>query len=122
LATQNEVISFIKSNYTVNQFEENIFGLRFDLGNDRSQMVIVTVVEGMIATSSPFARIGQITDSQALAESSILAPICKFGEFYVTSKSMMLETIDPQEITSIMAITCYAADGLEKKFGHTDEF
>lgn len=122
MATQQEVLSYIKSNFNHSDLGDSVITMRFDVGNDRSQMVIVHVMESLIATASPFARVGQITDSQALDASTIMAPVSRTEEFYVTSKSMALETIDAEEIHSILALTCIMADQLEKHFGLEDEF
>ena len=121
MATQSEVKKYIENQFEV-EFDEDAAAIRFDLGQGRSQLVIVLVSEEFLVTSSPFAKTSSIDDSQALAKATSIAPIWKMDDYYATAKSRTLDGLDPEEITSQLALTCYTADALEKEFGLTDEF
>lgn len=113
-------MDYLKSEYEA-EFDGNVTSFRFDLGGDRSQAIVVMVTEDLLVTSSPFAKTNSINDSQALAKAHAIAPVWKTDDYYMTSKSRTLDGLDPGEITSQMALTCYTADALEKEFGLADE-
>jgi hypothetical protein len=120
MATQNEVIQYLKSTYSeITQDGEN-FTLRFDTGDGRSQLVIISVGENVILAASPFAKTGQITDSQALSASSLAAPVTKTDDYYLVSNGMMIRDIDPSEITFVIEFTTLNADKIEKSLGLGD--
>ena len=121
MATQSEVKKYVENQFEV-EFDGDFAIMGFDLGEGRSQKVIVLVTEDLLVTSSPFASTSSINDSQALAKATSIAPIWKTDEYYATAKSRTLDGLDPEEITSQLALTCYTADALEKEFGLTDEF
>lgn len=121
MASQSEIKSYLTNQYEA-EFDGNAASIRFDLGEGRSQLLIVLVSEDFLVTSSPFARTSSINDSQALAKATSIAPIWKTDDFYMTAKSRTLGGLDPEEIESQMQMTCYAADALEQEFGLADEF
>lgn len=120
MASQSEIKSYLTSQFEA-EFDGDTAGFRFDLGEGRSQMLVVAVSETFLVTSSPFARTSSINDSQALAKATAIAPIWKSDDFYMTSKSRTLGGLDPEEIVSQFQMTCYAADALEQEFGLADE-
>lgn len=120
MATASEVIQYLKNTYRDLAQDGDVFTLRLDIGDGRSQLAIINVSDKFIMTSSPFAKVGQISDSQALAASSTAAPITMLGDFYVTTRVMMIKDIDPSEIQFVVEFTMATADNLEKELGLGD--
>ena len=120
MATQNEVIQYLKTSYPEIDQNGEAFSIRFDTGEGRGQLVIITVTENVIFAASPFARVGQITDSQALSNSSLASPVTKTNDFYVVCNGMMIKDIDPSEINFVIEYTTLGADNIEKSLGLGD--
>lgn len=120
MATASEVIQYLKNTYRDLAQDGDVFTLRLDIGDGRSQLAVINVSDKFIMTSSPFAKVGQISDSQALAASSTAAPITKIDDFYFTTRVMMIKDIDPSEIQFVVEFTMATADNLEKNLGLGD--
>jgi hypothetical protein len=120
MATQNEVIQYLKTNYSQLTQDGELYGLRFDAGDGRTQNVVIQVTEKFLLAASAFATTDQITDSQAIGVSSIATPVCKVGNFFMVSNAMMIQDIDPSEIHFVVELTTLRADDLEKSLGLGD--
>jgi hypothetical protein len=120
MATASEVIQYLKNTYQDMSQDGEVFTLRLGVGDGRSQLAIINVTDSFIMASSPFAKVGQISDSQALGASSVGAPITVLGDYYVTTRVMMIKDIDPSEVQFVVEFTMASADNLEKELGLGD--
>ena len=73
MATQSEVLNFIKSNYETEVLSGGDLKLVFDLGGGGSQLAFVDVTESNAQFSSPFATLDDVTAKQALEANSMAA-------------------------------------------------
>lgn len=122
MATKNEVIQYLKSTYPDIVQDGEMYTIKFNVGDGRTQAVLILVLDSFIVAASAFARVGQITDSQALDASSLGHPVTKLDGLYVTTRSMAIQDIDPAEITFVIELTTTAADEIEKSLGLGDNW
>jgi len=122
LATKNEVIQYLKTTYQDISQSGDMYTVNFNVGEGRTQAVLILVSDSFIVAASAFARVGQITDSQALDASSLATPVTKLDGLYVTTRSMSIQDIDPSEMMFIIELTTTAADGIEKSLGLGDNW
>lgn len=120
MATQNEVIQYLKTNYSELTQDGELYSLRFASGDGRTQNVVIQVTEKFLLAASAFATTDQLTDSQAIGVSNISTPVCKVGNFFMLSNVMMIQDIDPSEIHFVIEVTTLRADDLEKSLGLGD--
>lgn len=120
MATKSEVIQYLQNNYQGLTQDGDVYTLHLATGDGRSQVGIINVTDDFLMASSPFAKVGQISDSQALGASSMAAPITKLADFYVTTRAMMIKDIDPSEVQFVIEFTMAAADNIEKDLGLGD--
>jgi hypothetical protein len=120
MATQNEVIQYLKTNYPELTQDGELYSLRFASGDGRTQNVVIQVTEKFLLAASAFATTDQLTDSQAIGVSNIATPVCKVGNFFMVSNVMMIQDIDPSEIQFVIEVTTLRADDLEKSLGLGD--
>ena len=121
MATQNEIKNFIASTYNV-EFNENTAVINFNVGEGRSQRVLVGVFDLVLSAFSPFAKVGQISDADALSISSAVTPIAKVDEFYGHAAMSPLDNLQPDEVTTLIELVTQFADESEKELGLGDDF
>lgn len=116
MASQQEAIKFIKSNYNTEELGEGTLKLVFDLGDGRSQLVIATVNESNVQFSSPFAKVDDVTAKIALeANSEFSLGMQIIGDFYMVKHVAPLADLDASEINDAFEMIANIADELEKK-------
>jgi hypothetical protein len=121
MATQREVVDFIKANISVQETSENVFVTAYNLEGGRRQAVIIYVSEVMLVVSSRIAEVGKVSDAKVLEASGPLMPVWRDETHYYTAKSMPLDDIDPSEIHSMIQLTAIFGDKMEQQFGFADE-
>lgn len=123
MATQQEAINFIKSNFDTELMESGGLKLVFDLGGGRSQLAFVEVNESNVQYSSPFASVDDVTAKQALeANSEYSVGMQLYGSVYVVKHVTPLADLDASEITEGFELVANIADLLEKQLIGGDKF
>jgi hypothetical protein len=123
MATQQEAISFIKSNFKTEPLDGGGMKLIFDLGGGRSQLSFVEVSESNVQFSSPFASLDDVTAKQALeANSEFSLGMQIMGNFYVVKHVAPLADLDASEINEAFELVANIADMLEKRLVGGDNF
>lgn len=123
MATQQEAINFIKSNFDTELLESGGLKLVFDLGGGRSQLAFVEVNESNVQYSSPFASVDDVTAKQALeANSEYSVGMQLHGSVYVVKHVTPLADLDASEITEGFELVANIADLLEKQLIGGDKF
>ena len=116
MATQNEVLNFIKSNYETEVLSGGDLKLLFDLGEGRSQLAFVDVTELNAQFSSPFATVDDVTAKQALeANAEYSVGMQLIGNWYVIKHVVPLADLDASEVSTAFELVANIADMLEKK-------
>ena len=116
MATQSEVLNFIKSNYETEVLSGGDLKLVFDLGGGRSQLAFVDVNESNAQFSSPFATLDDVTAKQALeANSEYSVGMQMVGNWYVIKHVVPLADLDASEVSEAFELVTNIADMLEKK-------
>jgi hypothetical protein len=116
MATQSEVLNFIKSNYETEVLSGGDLKLVFDLGGGRSQLAFVDVNESNAQFSSPFATLDDVTAKQALeANSEYSVGMQMVGNWYVIKHVVPLADLDASEVSEAFELVANIADMLEKK-------
>lgn len=116
MATQNEVLNFIKSNYETEVLSGGDLKLVFDLGGGRSQLAFVDVTESNAQFSSPFATVNDVTAKQALeANAEYSVGMQLIGNWYVIKHVVPLADLDASEVSAAFDLVANIADMLETK-------
>lgn len=122
LATQNEVIDFIKSNFKHEQ-DGMTFKLIYDLGDGRSQVVFAFVNEHNIQFSSPFGSVNDVTPKQALDANAVFSCGMQLvGDTYFVRNVAPIENLDASEVTDGFELVAAIADDLENQLVGGDKY
>ena len=122
MATQNEVLNFIKSNYEAEVLSGGDLKLVFDLGGGRSQLAFVDVTESNAQFSSPFATVDDVTPKQALeANAEYSVGMQLIGNWYVIKHVVPLADLDASEVSAAFDLVANIADMLETKLVGSDK-
>lgn len=122
MASRNEVIQFIQSNYPV----ELVFGGQMmkltKMWNDgRSQLLFATVDDEKIEVRSPFARTDQISAEKALELNPTVFGVARMGEWYCLAHVVPVENVDASEIQLAFDGLAELADEFERQLGLGDD-
>lgn len=130
MADWNALRNYIKSEYKVSSDDLNCLKLLFDLGNDRSQMVVVETMGEL--GNSEWALI-----STAVCEESDISPrdaLVKSSEMIVGGlalvdggpvifrHSIRLADLDPEEFHEPLRVAAAFGDRLERELSTADNF
>jgi hypothetical protein len=123
MATQQEVVSYIKATFTYKEIEANVFLLPYELENGRSQQIFAYVDDYKIVVSSGFAKVSEITPQQAFdaSEDSVWG-IKTLGDHYVIRGTAFIADVDPSEILHTFLGVAMTADAAETKLGLSDKY
>lgn len=118
MATQQQAIDFIKSNFKAEALGDGtLFRMIFETEGSRGQIVFVEVLDHAIAFSSPFASKEEMTPKQVLdAGEEWLCGVRVIGDAYYIRNVAPIENLDESEIHDNIALVSYAADGIENKY------
>jgi hypothetical protein len=127
MATWQEAKKYIYSNYTVSEDTGNMLTLLFNTGNDRSQMVFVSVLnlaeDSQIVFASPVANRATVSAERLLdATIDTFFGIRSVGQTVVLTHASLLATLDAAEIDYPMGMVTQAADEMERRLGLGDTF
>jgi hypothetical protein len=125
MAEWANVERYIKNNYIVSSQEGTWINLAFDLGNGRSQSMMVTRAGGLIQFISPFATIDTVSIDQvfsAMREESVLLGITSVDGLLLVTHSQLLETTDEEEIDMGIGLVVETADILERRLSVADQY
>jgi hypothetical protein len=123
MATQKEVIAYIKKNLNAEEIGESGFKLLYDLGNGRSQILFVFVGEFGLNVSSPFATTEDVTPKQALnAAKDFGLGIGISGDYYEVKAFVLIADLDESEIHTSFDLVTGIADELEEALVGGDAF
>lgn len=117
MATFQEVIAHIKSNYVAEDMDG---GLKLEFNNDggRTQLVFVfgQPDSPFLVISSPFAQNVGADAVLQIANDSVFG-VKKFGDMYTLQHVVPLSDVDASEVEFGLKMVALAADELESKFG-----
>ncbi len=123
VATQQEAINFIKSNYRCDDLDGGVLKLVFDLGGGRSQVVFATVNEYNVQYASPFASLDDVTAKQALeANAEFNLGVQIQGNYFMIVHMAPLADLDASEIGEGFEYVSNVADALESKLVGGNKF
>jgi hypothetical protein len=115
MATQAEVINYIKTNYKCEAVSGDLFKVLVEYESNRSQLVFVAVHEHAIVFNSPFASENDLTAAQALnAVTDELFGIKNIAGLYSLANLIFMEDLDESEINKGIFFIAKSADDLEK--------
>jgi hypothetical protein len=120
MATQTEVIQYIKSNYRYEEIEPGVYKLVFESGNGRTQTVFAVVKDSWLNVTSPYASVDKITADRALKVNDTIFGTQRYGDYFVLTHVAPLKDIDPSEIKVALGVTAEVADALEAKVSKQD--
>lgn len=129
MATWREVENYLTSNYRTEKVGPSIIKLVFDLGNGRSQVIIVEGLaldeaeDAIVSFMSPFAKIDQITPQQLVNQmtgNSGLG-VAVIGDWYALKNVAPLMNLDANEIEWPLLFVTNIADIWEKELGLGDD-
>jgi hypothetical protein len=116
MASQIEVINYIKSNYRCEEIGGGTLKFIFELDGGRSQLVFADITETTIQYLSPFATISDVTPKQALeANADYSLGMGLLGEQYMIKHLAFLADLDESEISGGFRVVANIADALENK-------
>ena len=123
MATQKEVINFIKKNLNSEEVGEASFKIVYDLGDGRTQLLVIYVGEFGMNVASPFATTEDVTPKQALnAAKDFGLGIGIRGDFYEVKAFVLLADLDESEIHTSFELVTSIADELEEALVGGDSF
>ena len=125
MAEWASVERYIRSNYIVANQEGTWINLNFDLGDGRSQSMMVTRAGSLIQFISPFASRDSVAMDQVFAvmrEESLLLGITSVDGLLLVTHSQLLETADEEEIDMGINLVVETADILERRLSPMDRF
>ena len=130
MATWNDVVSYMRSNYKVSDEQPNMIKLVFDLGNLRTQVVVVwhiTLNDGQehwAQIESPFGELGTFNLAHALQQSadSVCGGIGLFGNLVTFRHAVPLADLSIGELERPLALVTTTADRLEQALTGGDAY
>jgi len=122
MATWNEVKEFIKSNYTVQNEEDNMIVLLQKFTDGRSQLIYVMKkdLNGAVWAdiSSPIGTLkaGDINSALEALFGATCGGLVKVGDFHAVRHCMPIADLSSDELNGPLKLVAGAADTLEEKF------
>jgi hypothetical protein len=122
MATSAEAISFIKSNFKVEDLGDNLLKMLWTFTEtNRSQLLFVEVRDSVLLVLSPFAGAGQVSADKALEISESIFGIVKRADQLFLTHVVLLENADANEIAAPLELVAVHADDLEEALGLGDD-
>ena len=121
----NDVKNYIKANFTGINEDGNSLIFGFDLGNGRTQSVIVQGDDAAIEIMSgigPVDRIDANRMFQVANENPAPGGLWKNGEIYTWNATMSTGSIQGPDLQTFILLVVEAADALEQGLGLGDNF
>jgi len=125
MAEWSSIERYVKLHYKVASHEGTWMRLNFNMGDERSQSIMVTRAGQLIQFVSPFATLDAVTMTEVFAamreQGALLGITCVDGMLLVTH-SQLLETADEEEIDAGIQLVLETADKLEMRLSPHDRF
>src|SRR5262245_43531013 len=123
MATWNDLVTYVHSNYKIADQNTNMIKLVFETGNLRSQVVVlwhVTLSNGTeewVQIESPFGEFGSVDLSRALQEigNTVCGGMAMAGNLVTFRHSIPLANLNINEFESPLALVTTTADRLERQ-------
>lgn len=129
MATWREVVSYLTSNYEVDQVSPTLMKLVFGLDEGRSQMVFVEGLAlddpdaAIVSFISPFAKTEQLSPKGLIdcMEKNSALGIAIIGDWYALKNVAPLANLDANEIEWPLTYVTSFADQLERELNLGDD-
>lgn len=130
MATWNDLTGYIRSNYKIASEREGLIKLIFDLGDLRSQVVLITrhaLIDGeeeWIMITSPVANLGSVNLEVILREVGeiVCGGAALEGDVVVIKHAAPLLNLDINELERPLRLVTATADRLERELVGNDVF
>jgi len=122
MASQQEVIDYIKSNFNHETIQDFIVEIQVPLDSGRTQMVYAAVTEDELQVTSPVAWQEKVSADEVLAQNGSMFGVVSVNGAYALKHNTFIEDIDKSEIEKAFIVLAFYADGLESALGFDDEF
>ena len=129
MATWQELVGFVKTNYQIHLEEDEHLSLNFNTTGLRTQMIhlfleVDSLGNEWMAVSSAIGTVGQgdLEPVLKLANERICGGLVIFDEIVAVRHCVPLENADPDEVTLPIGFVANIADELEKIYSGTDNF
>jgi len=116
MATRAEAINYLRSLDGIKEGDDAFFTYDLPFNDGRSQLVFLKVLDDLIAMTSPFAKVDDITASRALEMATVFGA-AKVGSFYGLRHNLFIEDLDESEVINSIKWLAAQADTLEEKVG-----
>ena len=126
MATQQQVVKFIRDSYRVEgetkDGQDTLLVLNLAFSNGRKQQAILGVDKNLFVFS-PFAQVGKVTaDKVFKAHSGMRFGLAILGDHYCIISNCPIRDLDPSEIESFILLTCGLADEMERNLKLGDKY
>ena len=118
MAEWSSVERHVHENYRVASQEGTWITLDFDMGNNKSQTLMMTLASGLIQFVSPFASRNEVSMDRvfaAMREDGVVLGITAVDRVLLVTHSQLLETVDEEEIDAGIRLVIEAADMLASR-------
>jgi hypothetical protein len=130
MATWNDVVNHLKAEHNCNQVSAEILTITFDMGNGRSQLVIVESdgndkIGEFACVSSPVGSIKNLNKLEAYCREAtnwVMGGIVIGGEYILLRDSFPLLNLDVNELQASLLVILAAADQIEAKVTGGDTY
>jgi hypothetical protein len=125
MAEWASIEKYIHSTYRVASQEGTWMTLHFDVGESRSQTIMVARAGNLIQFVSPFANRDEVSMDRVFAvlrEEAIVLGITAVDRLLLVTHSQLLDTADEEEINAGIELVLGAADALESRLSAVDRF
>jgi hypothetical protein len=122
MATQQQVLEYIRSNYKHEPVADNIVKLLVPLTSGRTQMVYAGVTEEELQVTSPVAWQEKVSADRVLEANESMFGIVSINGAFGLKHNTFLEEINESEIEKAFVVLAVQADELERSLGFNDEF
>lgn len=116
MATQSEIVNYLKNNFNVQEHSGNVVTLLKSWDDGRSQLVFVLVTDVSVVISSPIAELANVNLVNLIKVVGEQTPygVRLVGDFVVISNAGLTATTDAVELAVPINIISELADELEK--------
>jgi hypothetical protein len=122
MATQQQVLEFIRTNYKHEPVSETIVKLLVPLSSGRTQMVYAGVTEEELQVTSPVAWQENVSAERVLEANTSMFGIVSVNGAFGLKHNTFLQEINESEIEKAFIVLAVHADELEQTLGLNDEF
>ena len=130
MTTWNDLVHYVRNNYTIADETHNMIKLIFETGGMRSQVVLIWYLtigrgaEEWIQIESPFGEFGSVDLAAALQHigGTVCGGMAMAGNLVTFRHSLPLMNLNINEFESPLALVTSTADALESTLTGGDRF